>query len=96
MHVFMQFDQFCSKDFRDTSNLILNRSKIGPITLYRPMVYSFMNSLRLLDGLKLHDKNFHTFLHDLLGFYEEQSAFIGSQSFFFYGQSYQKAKFMES
>lgn len=49
-------------------------------------------------------KHFHTFLHDLLGFYEEQSAFIGSQSFF-YGQSYQnskkrnrnnKAKFMES
>lgn len=30
----MQFEQFCSKDFRDTSNLILNRSKIGPITLY--------------------------------------------------------------
>ena len=29
----MQFEQFCSKDFRDTSNLILNRSKLGPITL---------------------------------------------------------------
>ena len=34
MHVFMQFEQFCSKDFRDTSNLILNWSKLGPITLY--------------------------------------------------------------
>ena len=34
MHVFMQFEQFCSKDFRDTSNLILNQSKLGPITLY--------------------------------------------------------------
>ena len=40
MHVFMQFEQFCSKDFRDASNLILNRSKMGPITLSLLIVFN--------------------------------------------------------